>query len=391
MTTGSGTPASCLPAARPREGSGPCRELTLFLAGDVMTGRGIDQALPHPCSPELFEPYVTSALSYVALAEDAHGPIPRPLGFADPWGDALAELEARRPAARIINLETAVTTHAEPEPKGINYRMNPANMPVLAAAGVDCCVLANNHVLDWQRPGLLETLETLEQAGIAVAGAGRGRNAAAAPAILPTGNGGRLLVFAFAAPSSGIPPDWAATAERPGVNFLPDLSPRTVERIAAEIGRAKRPGDVVVASIHWGPNWGYKVPAGQVAFAHGLIDRAGVAMVHGHSSHHPKGIEVHRGRLILYGCGDFLNDYEGIAGYEAYRGDLVAMYLPTVRAGDGALVRLTIVPFLIRKFRLNRAPAADTAWLRDVLDRESRKLGAAVRLEADGTLSLACG
>jgi poly-gamma-glutamate capsule biosynthesis protein CapA/YwtB (metallophosphatase superfamily) len=100
--------------------------ITLFLCGDVMTGRGIDQILPHPSPPQLDEPYVTSALDYVALAERVNGGIPRPVGFGYIWRDALAERERRRPDVHIVNLETAITTSEDREAKGINYRMHPA-------------------------------------------------------------------------------------------------------------------------------------------------------------------------------------------------------------------------------------------------------------------------
>lgn len=65
------------------------------------------------------------------------------------------------PDFRIINLETSITTSEDWAPKDIHYRMHPANIPCLTVAKVDCCVLANNHVLDWGRSGLVETLETL--------------------------------------------------------------------------------------------------------------------------------------------------------------------------------------------------------------------------------------
>ncbi len=77
----------------------------------------------------------------------------------------------------------------------------------------------------------------------------------------------------------------------------------------------------MVVSIHWGGNWGYGIPGEQRQFAHRLIDQAGVDVVHGHYSHHAKGIEVYHDKLILYGCGDFLNDYEGISGQERFRGE----------------------------------------------------------------------
>jgi poly-gamma-glutamate synthesis protein (capsule biosynthesis protein) len=362
--------------------------MTLFLCGDIMTGRGIDQVLPHPGDPVLHEGYATSALDYVTLAERANGPIPRPAEFAYVWGDALTEWARIAPDLRIVNLETAVTTRDDwQRGKGIHYRMNPANVPCLTAAGIDCCVLANNHVLDWGYAGLADTLETLRRAGLQSAGAGRDKAEAAAPAVLTTAKG-RVLVFSFGAQSSGIPPDWAAAAGLPGVNLLADFSPATLRRVAAQVKAIKRPADVVVASIHWGGNWGYAVPEAHQRFAHGLIDLCGVDVVHGHSSHHPLGIEVYRGRPILYGCGDFLNDYEGIAGYEAYRGDLSLMYFLTVDAASGRLLRLWMIPMQTRRFRLHRPSAEDTRWLREVLDREGRRLGSRVEAGPGGSLTL---
>ena len=361
--------------------------VTLALCGDVMLGRGIDQILPHPNDPGLREDHVRSALTYVELAERANGPIPRPAGLAYVWGDALADM--RGAEARIVNLETSVTTSGAREPKGINYRMHPRNIGCLHAAGIDCCVLANNHVLDWGTDGLLETLDTLARAGIQTAGAGRDAGHAAAPAVIHLGPGARrVLVFGFGLVSSGIPATWAASSGRPGVCLLEDLSAGTVALIAARTSAQRRPGDILVASIHWGPNWRYEIPRAFREFAHALIDRAGYHLVHGHSSHHPQGIEVYRNRLILYGAGDFLNDYEGIGGYEAYRSDLAVLYLPRLCLATGELLRLRLAPFQIRRFRLHRLFGTDLAWLRDRLNRESRRFGAQVEIGGDGRLEM---
>jgi len=381
------------------EGTGAHEPVTLFLCGDVMTGRGVDQVLPHPGDPRLLEAYATSALDYVELAEEASGPIPRPLSFEALWGAALPELERVAPEARIANLETAVTRSEDAAPKGIHYRMTPENAPVLAAADLDACTLANNHVLDWGRAGLLETLDTLRGAGIAVAGAGRDAAEAEAPAVLPLGRGGRrgrILLFSLASVTSGVPPSWAATPERPGVALLEEgsrsrvaaASPgRVVERIGAWLRRERRPGDRVVVSLHWGPNWGYDIPGDQRELAHALVEEAGADVVHGHSSHHPKGIEVHRGRPILYGCGDFFNDYEGIGGQGSYRGELVLMYFPCLDRRSGELLALEMTPLRLRGLRLERASAEEARWLGETLDRESRRLGAAVELSAAGRLA----
>ena len=362
--------------------------LTLFLCGDVMTGRGVDQVLPHPSDPRIHEPSVSSAAVYVELAERANGPIPKPVSFQYIWGDALAEFERVAPDARIVNLETSVTTSEERLPKGINYRMHPANVPCITAAGIDCCVLANNHVLDWGNAGLEETLETLRKAGLETAGAGRDAREAAAPAIIEVEGKGRVIVFSFGSVTSGIPASWAATSKSPGVHLLPDLSEATIDSIARRVRNVRRARDIVVASIHWGENWGYRIPRDQRSFAHALIDAAGVDVVHGHSSHHAKGIEVHAGRPILYGCGDFLSDYEGIRGYEEFRGDLPLMYFPSLDPSSGKLARFEMTPLQIKRFRLKRATKKDARWLRNVLEREGEKLGTGVELNEAGTLTL---
>lgn len=363
--------------------------VTLFLCGDIMTGRGIDQILGHPGDPRLYESYARSALQYVELAERLNGHISRPVDDAYVWGEALAELERRRPAVRIANLETAITAADKPQPKGINYRMSPGNIGCLAAFRLDCCSVANNHVLDWGEHGLMETLRTLGAAGIRAVGAGADRRAAEAAAIMPLPNGGRVLVFAFADGSSGVPSSWAARSDHAGVNLLGDLSADTARRIGEVIASATRPNDIVVASVHWGANWGYHVPGEQRGFAHLLVDLAGVHVVHGHSSHHPKPFEIHHGKLILYGCGDFLTDYEGIRGYEDFRSDLALMYLPSIHVPTGDLASLDIVPFQIRNFRLHRASQDDARWLCDVLNREGSAFGTGVvTLGPDGTLAL---
>jgi poly-gamma-glutamate capsule biosynthesis protein CapA/YwtB (metallophosphatase superfamily) len=270
----------------------------------------------------------------VLIAEQANGPIPRRNGPSYVWGVALDQLARMRPDARIINLETAVTRSKDRVHKGINYRMSPENAACRAAVKIDCCALANNHVLDWGRSGLEETVATLEMLNIKATGAGRNDREASAPAVLNIADA-RLLIFSFGSTSSGIPLEWAATGRAPGVNLLPDLSEPSASKVADQVMALKRPGDLIVVSIHWGSNWGYHIPDEQVAFARTLIDQANVSVVHGHSSHHPRAIEIYRDRLILYGCGDFLNDYERIRGCERYRNDLVLMYFADLDAtGD---------------------------------------------------------
>jgi poly-gamma-glutamate capsule biosynthesis protein CapA/YwtB (metallophosphatase superfamily) len=359
----------------------------IFLCGDVMTGRGIDQILPHPCDPLLHESYVKSARDYVRLAEQANGQIPRAVKFSYIWGAALQELMCAQPDARIINLETSITRRGTFVPKGINYRMSPENAVCLVSADIDCCVLANNHILDWGHAGLFDTLETLERLRIESAGAGLDIDQASAPAVLDLSGGGRILVFSVAVVTSGVSVTWAARSEAPGVCLLTDLSDASVDRITERVGRLRRTGDVVILSIHWGPNWGFEIPEEHTRFAHGLIDQAGVSIVHGHSSHHPIAIEVYRNRLILYGCGDFLNDYEGISGYEEFLDDLTLMYFPSVDIRSGNLLGLDMVPLKIQRLQLVHTSREDTDLLLETLDRECGRFCTRIIRKPDGRLA----
>jgi poly-gamma-glutamate capsule biosynthesis protein CapA/YwtB (metallophosphatase superfamily) len=363
--------------------------IKMFLCGDVMTGRGIDQILPHPGDPLLYEPYVKDARQYVDIAERVSGPIPRGVDFSYIWGDAAEELDRAAPDLRLINLETSVTESDDYwKGKGINYRMHPKNGPCLTAGRIDFCSLANNHVLDWGYSGLKDTLETLARMKVKSAGAGLNLEEAESPALLEAGEKGRVVVFAFASETSGVPKGWGASGNRPGVNLLEDLSEKTVRRIGEKVNRVKQRGDIVVASIHWGANWGYGIPKEQKEFAHRLIDNSGVDVIHGHSSHHAKGIEVYRGKPLLYGCGDFLNDYEGISGNEDFRDDLGLMYLLSMQPASGELMELHMIPTQIKRFRINRASQADSLWLRDRLDRECQKLGTRVEFSKHHHFSL---
>jgi poly-gamma-glutamate synthesis protein (capsule biosynthesis protein) len=334
---------------------------------------------------------VTSTDGYVRLAEIKNGPIQRPVGFDYIWGAALDEWRRAAPDVRVVNLETAITRSDSFEPKGINYRMNPRNVDCLSAADIDCCVLGNNHVLDWGSEGLIETLQVLEQQRLKTCGAGRDLAQASAPAIHIVPDRGRALVFSFALASSGTPPSWAAGPDKPGVNFLPDLSDAAADQVAAEIERVRKPGDIVIVSIHWGPNWGYGIPPPQQRFAHGLIDRANISALHGHSSHHPKAIEVYRKRLVLYGCGDFINDYEGISGHEEYRGDLSVMYFADFDAESADLVDLELVALQIKRFQLKAASSEDAKWLGNTLERESMRFGVKFQRSAGNRFKMKIG
>ncbi|MCL6584741.1 MAG: CapA family protein [bacterium] len=368
---------------------GAANLITLFLCGDVMIGRGIDQVMPHPSDPILYEPYMRDARGYVEIAEEANGPIPQPISFSYIWGDALAEWERTKPDVKIINLETTITKSGDYwQGKDIHYRMNPGNIPCLTAAGIDCCALANNHILDWGYHGLTETLRTLKKAKVHGVGVGKNLKEAQSPAVMKVRSKGRVVVFSFGSPDSGIPLSWAASEDKPGLWLLRELSKETILDIQENIQQVKQPKDITIASIHWGGNWGYEISREQREFAHRLIDEAGVDIIHGHSSHHVKGIEVYQDKLIIYGCGNFLDDYEGIGGHEHFRSDLGLMFFPRLDPLTGKLVSLSMIPTQIKNFRVNLASEADARWLSEVLTREGQKLGTEIEVGRDNTLSL---
>jgi len=368
---------------------GAANLITLFLCGDVMIGRGIDQVMPHPSDPILYEPYMRDARGYVEIAEEANGPIPQPISFSYIWGDALAEWERTKPDVKIINLETTITKSGDYwQGKDIHYRMNPGNIPCLTAAGIDCCALANNHILDWGYHGLTETLRTLKKAKVHGVGVGKNLKEAQSPAVMKVRSKGRVVVFSFGSPDSGIPLSWAASEDKPGLWLLRELSKETILDIQENIQQVKQPKDITIASIHWGGNWGYEISREQREFAHRLIDEAGVDIIHGHSAHHVKGIEVYQDKLIIYGCGNFLDDYEGIGGHEHFRSDLGLMFFPRLDPLTGKLVSLSMIPTQIKNFRVNLASEADARWLSEVLTREGQKLGTEIEVGRDNTLSL---
>ena len=354
-----------------------------------MLGRGVDQILPHPGEPELHEPHVRDARGYVRLAEQANGPIQHPVDWQWPWGGVLALLDDAAPDVRLINLETTITAAGEfAERKKVCYRMHPDNLPALTALRPDACALANNHILDFGYQGLTDTIAALDRAEIQGVGAGSDLLTARHPAVVSTHDEHRVLVVSVAMKSAGVPESWAAHHDRPGVWLIQDPSLREVaDEVAAKVLADKRDGDVAIVSVHWGSNWGYAIAPSEIAFAHRLID-AGIDIVHGHSSHHPRPIEIYRGKPVLYGCGDVINDYEGISGHKSFRADLRLLYLTRTDPASGELVSLRMIPLRVRQMRLERASQTDAGWLRTTIEHTSRRFGTRVAARSDDLLEV---
>lgn len=361
----------------------PSPDVTLCLCGDVMTARGIDPLLPAELgTPE--EVRVKAALDYV---RDAATSLPRAVCFEYPWGDALALLRREQPDLRLINLATTITASTDSLASRLHAHLHPTQLPLLAAFGIDGAVLANRSVLSWGQDGLHDTLAALHQAGIACVGAGHDRAEAEQEVQWLLPGKARVRLFAFGHASSGLSPQCAAGEGSPGISWLPELDDSAVARLGERIRQGRMAGDLVIVALQWGPNWGYAVAEEQRRFAHALIDEAGVDLVWGYASHHPRPIEVYRGRLILYGVGDFLKDASVTSGHEEFRPDLAALYL--LRYGpDGRLAELRLWPMRVHLFHLKRAGARDSHWLAQVLSREGRLQHTGLAPQPDGSLRL---
>jgi poly-gamma-glutamate capsule biosynthesis protein CapA/YwtB (metallophosphatase superfamily) len=301
------------PTSVPHKGS--AETITLALAGDVMLGRLVNQ---------------------VILAE---GPL-------YPWGDLLPLV--READLSLVNLECTIAASGELfRPRRLYYfRAHPAAIEVLSQAGIDCVTLANNHAMDFQAPALLETIQHLDDHGIAHAGAGGNAEEAARYALLEA-KGIKVGVVAFADHFR----EYGATESSPGTNLIPVTTQEPhFRRVRESIEAARAAGaDLVVFSIHWGPNFRQVPPQEFQEFAHAVID-AGADLFHGHSAHIFQGIEIYKGKPIFYNTGDLIDDYYVDP---AYRNDQQLLFL--VYASPGRVEKIELIPVLITYMQVNRA------------------------------------
>jgi poly-gamma-glutamate synthesis protein (capsule biosynthesis protein) len=277
----------------------------LVMAGDVMLGRLVDEFL------------ATNDPCYV-------------------WGDTLPLFKGADLA--LCNLECAVTDRAREwreVPKVFYFRTHTQNAASLKCAGIDLVTLANNHVLDFGYEGLDDTLAILDENGVAHAGAGRNVRQASSPVFFAAG-GSKVAVLSFADDM----PEWAAKAAKPGIFYIQSPDSPEQQVLNRAITLARKQADFVIISPHWGPNWGYEVEPYYASWARRIIDQ-GADMIFGHSGHVFRGIEIYKGKPIIYSAGDFVDDYavsfdepndEGfVYGLELNNGRMTALNLyPTV-------------------------------------------------------------
>lgn len=261
-----------------------------------------------------------------------------------PWGDTLPLL--RRADALVGNLEFVLADDGAPWPgKTFHFRADSRVVSSLEAAGFALVSVANNHVLDFGPDAALQSLATLAQRGIRFAGAGANADAARKPAVVRR-NGLTIAMLAF----TDNEPDWEAGLESTGVHHVPvDLHDPRAAGLFAAIARERDVADLIIVSAHWGGNWGVDVPRSHRSFARALVD-AGADVVFGHSPHIVRGVEVFRGRPILYGAGDFVDDY---AVDPVERNDRSFVFV--LRTADAVPIELRLHPTEIVDFQARLA------------------------------------
>jgi poly-gamma-glutamate synthesis protein (capsule biosynthesis protein) len=319
----------------------------LGLTGDVMLGRLVDEYQQRRPAPAV-------------------------------WGDLEDHLRALD--GLFVNLECCLSARGRQwrrTERAFHFRAEPEwAVPALEAVGVDACALANNHVLDYEEEALLDTLGHLDEGGIAHAGAGATREAAFEPAVVTVGD----LDVAFCSLTDNTP-EYAAGAESPGTAYV-DIDvddAKTQTAVEDTLARAMAHGpDLVIASLHWGPNMVEKPPESHQAFARWLVDQ-GVDVVHGHSAHVFQGIEVYRGRPILYDTGDFVDDY---AVDPRLRNDRSFLFELAV-GEDGTPLELRLLPTEIDDFAVHRAGAEVADWSRERVQSLSDPFGTTFEREGE--------
>ena len=300
------------------------------------------------------------------------------------WGEMLDRL--RSLDGLFLNLECCLSTRGRRWTRTyrpFHFRADPAwAIPALRTAGVDWVALANNHVLDYGPEALVDTLDHLDRAGIDHAGAGRTLEEAREPSLVAVADGALTVGLVSFTDNT---PEYAATPDSPGTAYVEidhtDDRTRAIVRESLSALRASEP-DLLVASLHWGPNMVESPPDAFRDFALWLVEQ-GVDVVHGHSAHVFQGIEVDKGKLICYDTGDFVDDYAVDPELRNDRSFLFELHIER----DGKLRELRLVPTEIDEFAVQPASAGSARWSRDCMRARSEPFGTSFDLD-DGELRL---
>lgn len=318
------------------------KSISIGFAGDVMIGRGVNAAITDK-------------------------------GYSYPWGNVLPIL--KNTDINIINLEAALTNSNKKVYKVFNFKATPDRIKTLEEACVTVVNLANNHILDFSEEGLIETIQTLDNSGIKHTGAGRNENEAEKPVILTVKNS-TLGMLGF----TDNEPGWKAGNSASGVNYIDISNADDCKKALTAISTLDKKTDLVIVSIHWGPNMNEEPERNFIDFAHAMIEH-GADIIHGHSAHNFQGIEIYRHKLILYDTGDFVDDYS-VDPY--FRNDHSFFF--KVEASQQGIEKVVLIPVLISKYQVNLASGEDYKWSIQRMQKLSSKFG--TKLSDEGEVLL---
>ena len=316
--------------------------ISIGFAGDVMIGRGVNAAITDK-------------------------------GYSYPWGNMLPIL--KNTDINIINLEAALTNSNKKVYKVFNFKASPDRIKTLEEACVTIVNLANNHILDFSEEGLIETIQTLDNSGIKHTGAGRNENEAEKPVIRTVKNS-TLGMLGF----TDNEPGWKAGNSTSGVNYIDISNSDDCKKALTAISTLDKKTDLVIVSIHWGPNMNEEPERHFIDFAHAMIEH-GADIIHGHSAHNFQGIEIYRHKLILYDTGDFVDDY-AVDPY--FRNDHSFFF--KVEASQQGIEKVVLIPVLISKYQVNLASGEDYKWSIQRMQKLSSKFG--TKLSDEGEVLL---
>ena len=318
-----------LPTCMNKENPNP-QTITISLAGDTMLGRLVNEKLKD------------NDYRYI-------------------WGNILPALHKNN--LNLVNLETTFTKSSKAVPKVFNFKSDPKNVAALIEANIHAVSVGNNHILDFKVEGLQETIQTLDNAKIVHVGAGTNNKQANEPVIIER-NGIKVGILGY----TDYDHDWAAGPNKPGVNYL---GIGDIQKVKEDISKLRKDVDIIIASIHWGPNMRQRPPKEFQEFAHQMID-AGVDIIHGHSAHIFQGIEQYKGKLILYDTGDFVDDYRIDP---KLRNDQSFLFNVTV-SKDG-IQDLKLLPLIIGNLQVNKATGKE----REKIIEKMKKLSAELKTQ----------
>lgn len=285
------------------------------------------------------------------------------MSYTYPWGNVLPIL--KKNDINIINLETTLTKSDTKIPKVFNFKATPEKVKALQEANIHIVNLANNHILDFDIEGLIETIHTLDNAKIKHVGAGINRQAAKKPVIIEK-HGIKIGIIGY----TDYPSEWQATENKPGTNFI---TIGDIEKIKQDIKHIKEKTDFLIVSIHWGPNMRQKPSKAFIDFAHQMID-AGVDIIHGHSAHIFQGIEIYKNKLIMYDTGDFVDDYHIDP---ILRNDQSFLYL--VMLNKTGIKKIKLIPLIIDNMQVNRAKGPNKKEIINKIKQLSQEFGTKIK------------